>query len=248
MQTAVTALMPVVKLTGKISRIAQQTPTVRSYTIDLPKGTEFTYLPGQFVSVRFTNGGTVHGPRSFSISSSPTERNSIELTIKKTGEFTTALWELTEGHELQLTGPFGLFYLDPDKARDRDICFIAGGTGIAPLLSMLRWAQDKGLPNRFILLYSVRTAEDVIYALELAERSAASENLTAVITLTRQEHAKGWKGEYGRINADKIHRYIPNLKQTDFFICGPPEMVNAVVKTLFDLGVERGHVKIERWE
>jgi ferredoxin-NADP reductase len=241
--------MPVAKFTGRITSITDRTPTVRSYTVQLPKGLDFTFLPGQFVSARMTGtDGKAYGPRSFSIASSPLQKDTIELTVKKTGVFTTALWQVREGHDLQLVGPFGLFTLDPDRVRDRDICLIAGGTGIAPLMSMLRWAQEKGLPNRIILIYSVRTRDDIIYALELAERCTASERLSCIITLTREERAKGWTGETGRVNAEKIRRHVPNIPQTEFYVCGPPEMVNGVVRDLYGLGADRGHVRIERWE
>jgi ferredoxin-NADP reductase len=241
--------MPVVKFTGTVSRIVEHAPDLRSFHIALPKGLDFSFLPGQFLSVKMAGAdGKPYGPRSYSIASSPTNKDQIELTIKKTGAFTSAIFSIKEGHSLHFTGPFGLFYLDKDKSRGRDLCLIAGGTGIAPLMSMLRWAQETGLENRIILLYSARTRNDVIYALELAERASQYENFRCIITLTREERASGWPGEYGRINADKLKRHVPNLPGTDFLACGPPEMVNAVVKALFDLGVQKQHVKIERWE
>jgi len=155
---------------------------------------------------------------------------------------TGRLAELAVGDIIGLEGPAGhMIFKNELKA-----AFIAGGTGIAPFMSMLRHAADEGLDGEFILFYSTKTESHILYREELAGLSSRNPGIKIVITLTR-EAPPGWKGETGRIESGMLARHARDPGAFDWWVCGPPLMVKAVRESLFALSVDPRRLRLEGW-
>ena len=142
-----------------------------------------------------------------------------------------------------MQGPVGSFVF-PLHPPERQFLFVAGGTGIAPLRSMICHAFLSRQPGRLHLLYSARTPLDFAYLTEL-KRYARDGRLELVLTATREVPAR-WSGEQGRITSERLARLL-ETPETLCFVCGPAAMVDDVPRMLMNLGVERSRIRIEEW-
>ena len=183
----------------------------------------------------------------YSIASSPEEaraQGAIDFLIKiePSGRWGHKFDRLARGQNVALDGPMGTFVLGPD-ARDRPLLFIAGGTGIAPVRSMIRHAL--GHQHRSInLLYSARTSDGLAYASEL--RALARRLLIGMQLHVTREAPKGWRGERGRITPAHIAPLVQD-RSTLVFVCGPAAMVEDVPLMLRHTGVPGRNIKLEKW-
>jgi len=197
------------------------------------------FVPGQFIDLRFPGETRFH---AFSIANSPKNTEEIELIVKKEQDFTTKLFGLAEGMELESIAPMGQFMHDLDG----DIVTIAGGVGITPFLSLLRWARDFRINNQqFWLFLSNRTRDRIVCEDELRELDKL-ENLHVVLTLTREE-PEGWDGELGHFDKEKLLKHLDSFEGKIFYTCGPGRMVDAIVKLLTDAGVPNEKIRHESW-
>ncbi len=226
---------------AKIEKIIQETPYSKTFTLDLGKDIEF--LPGQFVMIEFAN--KLPGVRrAYSISSPPSLKKTITITLKKEGAFTTALDESLVGEEILVKGPMGLFTLD--ASQKKDIVFIAGGTGIAPFRSMIHYLLDNKMPNKMTVFYSTKNPEEFIFFRELNELQAMHPQLTVVFTATRCTEPT-WNGFCERVSAEMIARTVANCKECIYYLCGPLKMVQDIETTLLQMGIDKKNIKAERW-
>ncbi|HLD75780.1 MAG TPA: FAD-binding oxidoreductase, partial [Candidatus Norongarragalinales archaeon] len=181
----------------KIREIVQEAHNVKTISLDLD-GKKFPFQPGQFVSVTVP---TQEGPqiRSFSISSSPTTQDHLEITVKRYEDSSAAkaLHAMKRGQTLHVRGPFGLFTLKPE---DENVCMIAGGNGVTPLMSMIRYSSATKGTIHPLLLYSNRTKEDIIFYEELLDHEKKG-TVDVFFTLT-QESPAGWPGLSSRVDLD----------------------------------------------
>jgi ferredoxin-NADP reductase len=150
---------------------------------------------------------------------------------------------MRRGAQVAVDGPFGSFVL-PDKPARQQFLFVAGGTGIAPLRSMIVHAVESSLPGRLHLLYSARTADDFAYLAEL-RRIARSGRLELALNVTRETPTR-WRGERGRITEQQLARLV-NDPATLCFVCGPAAMVDEVPRMLVRLGIAERRIRIEEW-
>jgi NAD(P)H-flavin reductase len=183
----------------------------------------------------------------YSIASSPgetTEHGYLEFLLKLEPEGWGAhLRGLRRGAHVTVEGPFGSFVL-PARPPEKQFLFVAGGTGIAPLRSMIAHALETGLPGRLHLLYSARTPLDFAYLPEL-RRLERSGRLELALNTTR-EIPRGWRGERGRITQEQLSRLIED-SATLCFVCGPAAMVDEVPRILNRLGVAGRRIRTEEW-
>jgi ferredoxin-NADP reductase len=201
------------------------------------------FTPGQFVFMHILDEkGASVVKRAYSIASSPADED-LEFCIKMVdGQLTGRLGKLSEGDTVGIEGPFGHFtYTGQKKAG-----FMAGGTGVAPFLSMLRRIASEGTEGSFILFYSARKREDLVYAEELSRLQKANPGIKVVITLTREEETD-WAGECGRINHDMIAKHAGDAKDFDWWVCGPMEMVKSMRVCLAGMGADIKRIKLESW-
>jgi Na+-transporting NADH:ubiquinone oxidoreductase subunit F len=226
-----------------IQSIERHNTVVKAFTLKPKTPEKIVFKPGQFVTLTIENPKC--GPRSYSISSSPLMDDAIELTIQKVGVFTTELFKKEEGDEIIVQGPYGNFVLqEPVPA---DVVLLAGGTGIAPMMSMLRHIQDSGMKTRVTLIYSVRTQLDILHKDELTHRSQKFADHCYIQTLTREPEDSGWQGHRGRIGEETIKRHVRNLKNAVYYVCGPEPFVKGVEETLLFCEIPAASIKKEQW-
>lgn len=220
----------------KIINIIRETSDVISIIIKPQE--EFNYIAGQFIMVSIPNLKKDNKviERAFSIASAPHEKY-IRLTIKlkQDGVFTKHVFnKLKINDYLNIRGPYGHFILKNEK----EIVLIGGGTGIAPLRSLLLSSIKN--ENKITLIYS--TKNEIIYENEL---DVLSKNKDIKIKIIKTNPDKDWIGETERINEEILKKYINNKKR--FFICGPKEMVINSRKDLINLGIKKEKISIESW-
>ncbi len=231
----------------KLIEKVKETPEVITFKFSSDKKVDFK--AGQFMMFSFElEGKPVR--RAYSISSSPAE-STVNFTVKfelggKGSEFFRSI---KIGSEVIADGPYGKFVFE----KADEMVFIAGGTGIAPFRSMVRYALDNeklvegNYPFRIAVIHSVRTPDDAIYRQEMSELSKQHGDFEYVATITRHSGGETWTKELGRINADMIKRYVVNPQKALIYVCGPKEMVNTVKDILASMNVDINRVRTERW-
>jgi len=221
---------------GTVSAIKRETPRVKSFRIALPMW--MPHLPGQHYDVRLTAPDGYRAQRSYSIASSPLDTGEIELTIDRLedGEVSPYFHDVVvEGDEVEVRGPFTSYFV---WRGEQPVMLVGGGSGVVPLMAMLRHRRRTmpDLPMR--LIYSVRNAEDVIYSDEL--------NDDAVLTFTRSA-PDGWAGHTGRVDeqlvSDQAAPYLPGLA----FLCGSNGFVESASQLLLEAGIPPRQIRTERF-
>jgi ferredoxin-NADP reductase len=226
---------------GTVSKIKRETPHVKSFRIALPMWME--HLPGQHYDVRLTAPDGYQAERSYSIASSPLDAGEIELTIDRLedGEVSPYFHDVVqEGHEVEVRGPFTSYFV---WRGERPVLLVGGGSGVVPLICMLRHRRRRmpRLPMR--LVYSVRHADDVIYADEL---DAHDRDADVVLTFTRDAPA-GWRGHTGHVDAELIADASSSFVPGTAFVCGSDGFVEAASELLLGAGFAAHEVRTERF-
>ena len=221
----------------------RETRSVATFRFEAPVS-GFAYEPGQFVTVEIEGLDDPRGPsREFTLSSSPTERE-LAITTKLTGSpFKRRLSALAPGDAVTLAGPFGEFTLPPDRAA----LLVAGGIGVTPFRSMLRFAADTGSRRPTVLLQSNASIEGIVFRDELEDLERKLPSLTVVSTLTRPLYgAAMWTGETGRIDARMLRKADSKLDRPMACVCGPPGFVSDLRAALVEkLGFPEADVRAE---
>ncbi len=231
---------------GRVVDIVDETPRAKSLVLDVPGWAG--HKAGQHVDVRLTAEDGYQAQRSYSIASPPEDRHLI-LTVERLedGEISPYLTEVLQpGDQLELRGPIG-GYFTWQVADGGPLLLIAGGSGIAPLMAMIRHraAQRSTVPTR--LLFSSRAFDEIIYRQELARLSAADPTLRVAHTLTRQQ-PPDWSGYRRRIDRAMLGEVAwPPAERPRAFVCGPTALVETVASALLELGHEARRVKTERF-
>src|SRR5918998_5879124 len=231
---------------GEVVETSPDTPRTKSLFLEVP-GWE-GHKAGQHVDVRLTAEDGYEAQRSYSIASAP-EDNIVELLVERVadGEVSSYLTdEIGVGDGLELRGPIGGWFAW--EAREGGpLLLVAGGSGIAPLMAMIRHRQAAGNDTPVRLLFSSRSYEDVIFREELERLAAEDATLEITHTLTRSA-PPGWKGYDRRIDEGILSEaaFSPGEKPLAF-VCGPTPLVEAVATDLVGLGHEPARVKTERF-
>jgi len=229
--------------------LATQKETARTKSIQLAVPSWTPHRPGQHVDVRLTAEDGYQVERSYSIASPPEEGQNVTLTVERldNGEVSPYLTdELRVGDTLELRGPIGGYFVWEASMGD-PLLLVAGGSGIVPLMAMIRHRAAVGstIPTR--LLYSSRSSEDVIYRDELDRLVKNGTMLEVVQTLTRMQ-PPGWTGYHRRIDTEMLREVgWPHDLSSLMFICGPTPFVETAASSLVALGYEAGRIKTERF-
>jgi ferredoxin-NADP reductase len=206
------------------------------------------HLPGQHVDIRLTAEDGYQAQRSYSISSPP-EDELLALTIErvKDGEVSPYLLdELRVGDQLELRGPIGGYFVWTGDAM-RPVYLLAGGTGITPLMSMLRHRDRRPSSPPALLIYSARTWEDIVYRDELKAMMRRDSSFRLVYALTRQQ-PEDWTGHRGRITKGLLSaNWFPPAHNPAIFVCGPTSFVETAANLLAELGFDPLSIKTERF-
>jgi predicted ferric reductase len=230
----------------RVVAVRQETGNVWTVTLAPPKGERrYAYLPGQFQFITFHRGrGLPTEEHHWTISSSPTVKASVSSTIKELGDFTATIGQTTPGDTATVHAPFGRFsyVLHPDE---QDLVFIAGGIGITPLMGMLRHMRDTKAAVPVLLLYANKDEGEICFKKELAAIAKGRYPRLKVVHVLSNP-AKGWEGETGRIDRERIEQYCgTDIAKKAFYICGPPGLLEGTITTLRALGVPHGRMHIE---
>ena len=232
---------------GEVVGIRRETARTKSITLVVPEWAG--HRAGQHVDLRLMSEDGYHAERSYSIASAPEERPRVTLTVERidTGEVSPYLTdELREGDKLELRGPIGGYFVW-EASMGGPLLLIAGGSGVVPLMAMLRHRAAAHASVATRLLYSSRTLDEVIYRDELEQLAQSSANLKVVHTLTRETPA-GWAGYHRRLDADMLRDVAwPSDQNPLTYICGPTPFVETAASVMADLGSGPQRIKTERF-
>jgi len=222
----------------EVARISKETHDTWSLYFE---GKYLDHKPGQFMIIRLVRDGKVSEPHPFTISSSPTS-DRLSITVKSVGDFTSTIGDTKISDGAYIDAPYGVFsFFNHDV---QDLIFIAGGIGITPFMSMLRYIYDRKLERNVTLIWGNKTEEDIVFKDELEKMAAEMPSLKIVHVMSKQDD---WPGERGYVDAEKLKKYVNDFQEGEFFICGPPTMMVMVERTLRDLGVPKKKIHYERF-
>jgi ferredoxin-NADP reductase len=231
---------------AEVREIVAETPRVKSLLLHVTGWQG--HLPGQHADIRLTAEDGYQAQRSYSIASPP-EDELLTLTVEQVdnGEVSQYLVrDLRPGDRFELRGPIGGYFVWT-TAMAGPLCLIAGGSGIAPLMAMLRHRERRKGRVPALLIYSSRTLEDVIYREELDAMARRDPSLRVVTTLTRRQ-PEGWTGYRRRIDKALLaEECFPPEQNSKIFVCGPTPFVESVSTLLVELGHDPGAIKTERF-
>ena len=229
---------------AEVVNVVPETPRVKTITFDVPGWPG--HRAGQHVDVRLTAEDGYQAQRSYSIGSVP-DGSRVELTVERLedGEVSPYLTgELRPGDRIELRGPVGGWFVW-EPAQGGPLLLVAGGSGLVPLMAMIRARAVAGSDVDTCLLFSSRSWEDVIFREELKRLSG--DGLTVVHTLTRSQ-PPGWTGYARRVDAEMLAEVGPGPAQLPrVYVCGPTPFVEAVAEAFVQLGHEPHRVKTERF-
>jgi ferredoxin-NADP reductase len=222
----------------RLERVVEESPGVRTLTFT---GEVPPYRPGSFFRLYLADENAKRTFRPYSAASHPSEGN-LSFCIKRSGEFTGRIWKLREGDYVEMDGPHGNFALDGADARR---VFVAGGVGISALRGMVMQTLLEG--KRAALFHSARTLAEMAYIGEMKMLELQNPLFTFHPAVTREKVPEGFGGICGRLSAKEMETRIGGLEGSTFYICGPPEMVAAIVNDLASCGVPKERIRKEEW-
>jgi ferredoxin-NADP reductase len=232
---------------GEVTRIKTETPQTKTLTLSLPNW--MAHRAGQHYDVRLTAPDGYRTERSYSAASEPERAGEIDLTVERIddGEVSPYLDNvLVPGDRLEVRGPIGGYFVW-DVSLGGPLLLIGGGSGVVPLMAMLRHraAQRSPIPAR--LLYSSRSDDEIIYRDELEQLASADSELEVIFTFTR--HAPpGWTGYQRRIDPAMLHEVLQPLGGgVRSYVCGPTLLVEAVSNALVAMGLPAERIRTERF-
>ena len=233
-------------LIAKAGEIVDETDRVRSIVLDCPGWPG--HLPGQHIDIRLTAEDGYQAQRSYSISA-PAEGEQVVITVELVddGEVSPFLIEdLRVGDQIEIRGPIGGYFVW-EPSRGGPLQLLGGGSGVAPLMAMLRERVRSGsdVPVRY--LSSARSYDDLIFRQELESITSEAEEVEVLHALTRSQPPK-WTGLTGRVNRVMLAQHVwPTFTRPLCYVCGPTGFVETVASTLVALGHQPGRIKTERF-
>jgi len=231
----------VLNIKARIKEVIRRNYNVKSFRLEIGGVPEFQ--AGQFLSVMLQNDKKLK--KYLSISSSPTEKCYLEFTKKLTqSDFSRALDNLKTGDEVTVQYPFGKFILDESFPK---IAFLSGGIGITPIRSICKYAADKQLSLDIVLVYSNRSVRDIVFKDDFDALQKSYPLLRVAHVLCETE--PGFKCTVGLINSAVVENEIPDYAERKFYLCGPPQMVEAMQKMLTgQLGISGEKIITENFQ
>ncbi len=206
------------------------------------KGPRPEYKPGQFMFIQLLRNGELSSPHPFTISSSPTAEY-ISITPKELGDFTSTIKNTKPGDRAFIDAPYGIFSF-LNYAGGEPV-FFAGGIGITPFMSMLRYMFDRKQDQKVTLFWANRSEKNLCFREELELMKKEMPGLRVIPVMSNQPD---WQGEKGHIKGPMIMNYIETIDNKDFYVCGPPGMSRAVINELKQLNVSPVAIHSELFE
>jgi sulfhydrogenase subunit gamma (sulfur reductase) len=229
-------LNPLMPEIAEIVDMSEDTQDVTTFRVTKPGGGKpFVHMPGQCAMISVPPLGEA----IFSITSSPTEKDFMEFSVKRCGVVTEYLHGLEVGSEIGIRGPYGNNFPVEDKLKGKDLLFIGGGIGLAPIRSVINYVMDnRDDYGKVDILYGARTPGDLVQTKDIFENWPSRPNTDVYLTVDRE--VEGWKGHVG---------FVPSyIKEVGFstnkvaLVCGPPIMIKFVLQTLEEMGFKKDQV------
>lgn len=224
----------------RVESIVKETPSVQTFRLRSPDGgpLPFIYQPGQFLNVAFGIGGARMN-RSYSISSSPNNRDRVELTIKREerGAVSRHINDLLNvGDMVEAGGPVGTFTFNGTEAAS--IVLISAGVGVTPMVSISRYLTEQSWPGDIFLIYACRTPADFI--LQKTIEALEQRNPKLHVTVMMSKPGPEWKGPRGHLTKEFLTETVPDLASRRVHVCGPVPMMDTTKAILTEIGVSTG--------
>ncbi|ANS79407.1 Flavodoxin reductases (ferredoxin-NADPH reductases) family 1 [Serinicoccus hydrothermalis] len=216
--------------------VEQVTHDVRSITLALPGGAALSFRPGQYVTVTADVDGR-ETSRCYTIASSPLQAGTLTLTVKRQGPVSTWLHDrLGVGDRLRVSGPMGVFSTHEHPAAAH--LLLSAGSGVTPLMSMLRTLVGTPGPHDVVFVHSARTPADIVFRRELEDLAAALPWLRVAVVCEGDSEDEVWRGARGRLTAGMLAELAPDAAGREVFTCGPRPYMDAVRGLLAELGCD----------
>lgn len=231
----------------RVVQIVRETPTIQTFRLADPSADRlpFDFLPGQFLQVEVEPNPGKAVRRSYTIASSPTQRAYVELTVKREeqGAVSRHLHDAVKvGDLIKSTGPFGAFTFTGTDAES--IVLIAGGVGITPMMSVLRYLTDTAWPGEIFFIYGARSTDEFVFREELERLERRFANLRVFAAMQRSPGTT-WLGPQGPITKEMLLEAVPDIGKRRIHLCGPPGMMTAMGQQLATLGVPDAQIHTE---
>ncbi len=235
----------------RVTSVHPEAEDVWTLSFQPPEGEQIPpYHPGQFHFVTLIRGrGFPAEEHHWTISSSPTQKGQLSSTIKALGDFTATVGKTRIGDRAAVHGAFGRFShtLHPEE---RDLVFLAGGIGITPLMSIIRYLRDTEDARTVLLIYGNVTEDSIVFRDELAGIEAGDHPRLRVVHVL-SDPSPAWRGETGFLTREKIEHYCESagsggcVAEQSFYVCGPPPMLRTVIQALKEMGVKDRRIRQE---
>ncbi|WP_433305876.1 NADH:ubiquinone reductase (Na(+)-transporting) subunit F [Actinoplanes sp. CA-030573] len=234
--------LPIVNAVAEVVSITPVTHDLRHLVLRLIEPAEVTFFPGQYMDIKVPGTEIT---RSFSMATTSGKNLEFVIKVYPDGIFSSYLdKKLKVGDRLDLTGPFGVFTLR--DAPDKDLVFVGGGAGLAPILALLRSMAERGIDRRAVFYYGARTAKDLCFVAEIEALREKLPGFRFVPALSEPVAGEDWDGEVGFIT-DVLKRYEVDLSGAHAYLCGPPPMVEAAMPLLAMLGAPEKHIYYDKF-
>jgi Na+-transporting NADH:ubiquinone oxidoreductase subunit F len=229
---------------AKVVNIEDLTYDIKLVRFKLVEPSVMHFKPGQYAQLKVPGIDVI---RAYSIASDPKDKGHIEMIVRLVpkGLATTYVHRALEvGDKGMLTGPYGDFYLQEDS--NRDMVCIAGGSGKAPIRSILMVLKDKGMPRKVKYFFGARSKRDLYYTEEFLELEKEFPNFQYIPALSEPLPEDNWEGEVGLIT-DVVDRMTSDLKEAEAYLCGSPGMIDACIRVLNKHDIQKEHVFYDKF-
>ncbi len=230
-----------------VKDVIKESDTMWSLNLAPEKGKIFGYKPGQFGYIKIYSETINAEQHPFSISSSPLNKEYISFTIKELGDFTKEIGKVRIGDKVRVDAPYGRFSYT-NYSDEKTTVLIAGGVGITPNLSMIRYMTEWDKDREVILIWGINNTAALICSDDFKIAEASMKNFHFVPVMFKDD---SWNGEKGLVNRAKIEKilgdYKVDISSSGFYICGPPILMNTVVPNLKEMGVKKSNIHFEKF-
>ena len=233
----------------QVTKLDTVTPKIKHLRLELPKDKEINFKPGQYIQILTPTykGSDEEVYRAYSIASAPSDNRAVELFIGYVpeGVCTTYIHQhLKLNDQLTMVGPFGDFYY---QHNDREMVMVAVGTGMAPIMSILKYMEEEKIDRKVTFYFGARSGEDLYMMDVLKEMEKSMPNFELKCCLSRPKDEDNWQEDQGRVT-DLIETYITDASDKEAYLCGSPKVIDSVVEKLRAKGMPEEHIYYDKFE